>query len=264
MNESAQLVELLNKKEKLVAMLAPSFPVVYKYPQIITRLKKLGFSYVAEVSAGAANTNQQLVTLLQQNPQARFITSPCASFVRMARTKYPHLLQYLAFKADSPMVATAKIVSQKYPGYRPVFVGPCVAKKLEASEDNPDLGILVVTYKEIEQIFSQFNVADIQDETGDFFDIEGPNTRIYPMDGGLTLTSGANRILTDEQFRIVSGWKNCDAVLQEFQTNPKIRLVDILFCEGGCINGPGITSNLTITERKGRIIEYAHRPIKPS
>ena len=53
MNEIATLIELLEKKEKLVAMLAPSFPIVFEYPKIITMLKKLGFSYVVEVAVGA-------------------------------------------------------------------------------------------------------------------------------------------------------------------------------------------------------------------
>ena len=47
---------------------------------------------------------------------------------------------------------------------------------------------------------------------------------------------------------------------REFADNPKIRFVDILFCEGGCINGPGITSALPVNERKNKVLEYAHSP----
>ncbi|NCO89162.1 hypothetical protein GW881_04575 [Candidatus Roizmanbacteria bacterium] len=45
-DEVNMLTELIKNKSKLVAMLAPSFPIVYQYPQIVTRLKQLGFSYV--------------------------------------------------------------------------------------------------------------------------------------------------------------------------------------------------------------------------
>lgn len=261
MNETARLIDLLNKKAKLVAMIAPSFPVVYEYPQIITRLKKLGFAYVVEVSLGAEKTNQQVLGLMQANPQKRFITSPCPSFVRMVRTKYPNLLNYLALSADSPMAATAKLLKEKFPDHSPVFIGPCVAKKLESSEDRPELNILVLTYKEIDEVFKNFN-NDINPPAGsDKFDLEARDTRIYPMDGGLTLTSGANRILKDEEFRIVSGWKNVEQALVEFQNNPKIRFMDVLFCEGGCINGPGVVSNLSIIDRKKKIIDYFNREI---
>jgi len=33
--------------------------------------------------------------------------------------------------------------------------------------------------------------------------------------------------------------------------------LDILFCEGGCIGGPGIKSTLNTEERKKKILDYA-------
>ncbi len=115
MKETDQLINLLNKKTKLAAMLAPSFPIVFQYPNIIGKLKRTGFIYVAEVSAGAIKTNEAVIKALIVNPKKRFITSPCASFVRFIRTKYPQLEKYLAYSADSPMVATVKIVKEKWP-----------------------------------------------------------------------------------------------------------------------------------------------------
>jgi iron only hydrogenase large subunit-like protein len=257
MNEAAQLIDLLNKKAKLVAMLAPSFPVVYEYPQIVGMLKNLGFSYIVEVAAGAKKTNEAVLILLQSDPQSRFITSPCPSFVRLVRTKYQRLLPYLALTADSPMVATAKIVKEKYPKYQPVFLGPCIAKKFEAKEDYPDLNILALTYKELDGVFKHFNIAKSAPAPNQTFDIIEKKTRIYPIDGGLTESSGVRSILKDEEIRIVSGWKNCEAALLEFEKNPKIRLLDILFCEGGCIMGPGIASPLSLDDRKKKIMEFS-------
>ncbi len=256
MNEVNQLTELLKQKTKLVAMLAPSFPIMYDYPLIIDQLKKLGFSYVVEVAVGARKTNEAVVKILSNNPQARFITSPCPSFVRYIRTKHPDLVSYLAFQADSPMVATARIVIEQYPGYRPVFIGPCIVKKREASEDCPQLNILVITYKELTPLFDQFAITDTPTATGDHFDMAADATRIYPMDGGLTISGRINTVLKEEEIRIVSGWKNVDIVLEEFKNNPSIRFVDDLFCDGGCINGPGITSQLTIEERKQKILQF--------
>lgn len=255
------LTELIKNKSKLVAMLAPSFPIVYQYPQIVTRLKQLGFSYVVEVAVGAKKTNEAVVNLLINNPTGRFITSPCASFVRYIRTKHPDLIPYLAFKADSPMIATAKIVTEKYLGYQPVFIGPCIVKKLEASEDYPELNIIVITYKELDELFSQFATPQINELSNDKFDLSEPSTRIYPFDGGLTFTSGTQTLLKDKEIRIVSNWKNIDIVLEEFKDNQSIRFIDVLFCDGGCINGPGIISPLSTEERKQRIIEFQKSPI---
>lgn len=253
------LIEALKKKEKLAAMLAPSFPIVFEYPQIITRLKNLGFSYIVEVSAGAKKTNEELLELLKKDPTARYITSPCPTVVRMVHKQLPQYAKYFTTGVDSPMVATAKISKEKFPGYRPVFIGPCIVKKLEAAEDVPDLNILVVTYEEINQIFEQFNIG------GDFnpndkFDISEPGmTRIYPVDGGLSHSSGLTQSFDQEEIQIVSGWKNCLEAVKNFDLNPKIRLLDILFCDGGCIGGPGIKSNLTTGERKQKVINYAQQ-----
>lgn len=256
---ASELTNLIKQKARLVAMLAPSFPVVYDYPLIVHRLRRLGFERVVEVAAGAKVTNQQVLAALKADPKARFITSPCPSFVRMVRTKYPQLTKYLALAADSPMVATAKLVKQKYPEHKPVFLGPCLAKKLESSEDHPELGILVLTYKELDAVFKTFAIPAELDPKGAGFDMTEQATRIYPTDGGLTETSGLRKVLKDDEIRIVSGWKNCAKALKEFEANPGIRFMDVLFCEGGCINGPGIVSKLTSDQRKQKVLAFAAR-----
>ncbi len=261
MSQSVEILKsLLKKQAKMVAMLAPSFPIVYEYPHIINQLKKLGFSYVVEVAAGAKTTNQEVLKALSSDPKARFIASPCPSFVRLVRTKYPKLIPYLALAADSPMIATAKIVKKKYPGYKPVFIGPCLAKKLEAGEDYPELDILTITYKELNDLITEFELADkVYKNTFVDFDISEKSTRLYPTDGGLTDTSGLKKILNQEEIRIVSGWQECSQALEEFQNNTKIRFMDVLFCKGGCINGPGIVSDLSIEERKKKILAFANK-----
>lgn len=256
MNETNTLIDLLSKKEKLVAMLAPSFPIVFPYPAIITMLKKLGFSYVVEVAAGAKRTNEQLVELLKNNLNARYITSPCPTVVRMIRKQLPQYGKYLSHCVDSPMVATAKIVGEYYPEFRPVFIGPCIVKKLEATEDVPELNILVLTYTELNQVFARFNIEQ-ESNPSDRFDIAEPGmTRMYPIDGGLSHSSGLIQHFKDGEVQIVSSWKNCMEAIKNFDANSKVRLLDILFCDGGCIGGPGIVSNLTPEERKAKILEF--------
>jgi len=257
MNEITVLIEALKRKDKLVAMLAPSFPIMFEYPKIITKLKNLGFSYVVEVSAGAKKTNEELLELLKKHPTLQPSTSPCPTVVRMIRKQMPQYAKYFTHDVDSPMVATAKIAREYYPDYRPVFIGPCIVKKLEATEDVPELNILVVTYDEINQIFTQFNTPD-DFNPNDKFDISEPGmTRIYPVDGGLSHSSGLEKHFSKDEIQIVSGWKNCMEAVKNFDTNTKVRLLDVLFCEGGCIGGPGIKSNLTSQERKQKVLDYA-------
>ncbi len=256
MTELEELIKLLNKKEKLTAMLAPSFPIMFDYPGIITKLKKLGFSYVMEVSLGAMKTNEELVDLMTKNPSARYITSPCPTVVRMVKKQMPEYAKYFTHGVDSPMVATAKIAREKFPGYRPVFIGPCIVKKLEAKEDAPELGIVVVTYAEIIQVFEKFGIGE-EVNPADRFDLSGPgDTRLYPVDGGLSHSSGVLDRLGPGAVKIVSNWKNCMEAIRDFDTNIKVRLLDILNCDGGCIGGPGIKSSLTVEQRKQKILDY--------
>ncbi len=255
MSDTDKLVELLTKKAKLVAMVAPSFPIMFEAGKLVGQLKSIGFQYVVEVAVGAKKTNEQAASILKNNPHTRFITSPCASFVRFMRTKHPDLLHHVAFEIDSPMVATAKIVRQKWPDYKPVFIGPCVVKKLEAIQDHPELNILVLTYRELEDAFKRLGLETPVPNAD--FDLAEPSTRIYPIDGGLTDTSGARSLLKDEEIRVVSGYKNCEVAVQEFAKDKKIRLLDILFCDGGCVMGPGVRSELPLEGRKGKILKYS-------
>ncbi len=257
MNDTDKLIGLLNRKAKLTAMIAPSFPVMYDSKKLISRLRSIGFRNIIEVAVGAKKTNAQAIAILGNNPHTRFITSPCASFVRYMRTKHPDLLHYLAFEVDSPMVATAKIARKNWPDHKPVFIGPCLVKKLEASQDHPELDILVITYRELEEVLAKYMSPSHSTSIRDEFDLKEPSTRTYPLDGGLTDTSGARSLLSDDEIRVVSGWSRCEAAIEEFKTNKKIRLLDILFCDGGCIMGPGIKSSLNLEERKDRIMSYA-------
>lgn len=256
MTEVDILIQAVIQKKKLVAMLAPSFPIVFSYPAIITMLRRLGFSYVVEVSAGAKKTNEELLALLKANPDARYITSPCPTIVRLIRKQMPQYSKYLTTGVDSPIVATAKIVAEKYPDCQPVFIGPCIMKKLEASEDHPELNILVITYSELSQVLNYFNIQEEMSLADSFDLLEGGLTRMYPVSGGLSHSSGLIKKFQEGAIYTASGWKNCMEALKDFDANPEIRLLDILFCDGGCISGPGIKSDLSVEERRKKILGY--------
>lgn len=253
--EAKELLALLKQKTKMVAMVAPSFPVDFSYPEIIGMLKQLGFKYVVEVSNGAIETNRQLLALMKLHSDKRYITSPCPSIVRLVRNKYPNLLPFLA-KIDSPMSACAKIVARKYPGYKKVYIGPCFVKKLEASEDCPELNILVLTYKELQKIFKAKKISPRKSDGVLTFDIAGSVTRLYPISGGLAQSSGLTKKLTDDEYDVISGPTLIEKNLQYFPIKTSLKLLDILFCDGGCISGGGIISKDSIEGKRKKITDY--------
>lgn len=260
--ETNELLNLLEGREKLVAMLAPSFPVVFKYPEIIGMLRRLGFDKVVEVARGAEETNKQLLALTKLHPDRRYITNPCPTIVRLIRNKYPHLVQYLS-PIDSPMSATAKLVEKKWPAtagrpkkYKKVFVGPCLLKKLEAKEDYPKLEILVITYKDLQGILKERGIEPKITDKLSRFDILARDTRLYPISGGLSQSSGVINKFTDPEYDVISGPSLATKTLDEFLGKPELKILDILNCEGGCINGPGIVSHDSLPRRREKIINY--------
>jgi len=256
MNPDQNPLALLKSGQPLVAMLAPSFPIVFNPNTIVGMLKRIGFQNVVEVSAGAQQTNDVLISALKKDDKAKFITSPCPNIVRIIRIKYPQALKYLALEVDSPMVATAKIVHKNFPQKQAVFIGPCLVKRLEALEDHPDLNILCVTFKDIQQIFHDLGISEQEGDNNQTFDLVHTETRLYPISGGLAQSSGVTDLLNNDAFEVVSGPQNVDGAIKRFLESDHIRLLDILFCDGGCISGPGIVSPMTIEARRKKIMDH--------
>lgn len=254
MSEKEDLINLIGRREKIVAMLAPSFPVVFKNPEIIGMLRRVGFKYIVEVARGAEETNKQLLALFKLHPGRRYITNPCPTVVRIIKSKYPQLLHYLS-PIDSPMIATAKIVGKKYPGIKKVFIGPCLMKKFEAAEEHKELDILAVTYKDLQEIFEQKKIAAKFSDRFSSFDISAKKTRLYPISGGLSQSSGIIKNFTDEEYDVISGPARVEKALQEFLHKPELKILDILNCDGGCINGPGIVSPDSLEIRRKKVID---------
>ena len=254
LSEKEQLLEFIKNKEKMVAMLAPSFLIDFPYPEIIGRLKRLGFDYIVEVSAGAIETNKQLKSLLKQNPDKRYISNACPGVVQLIKSKYPKLVSFLA-PIDTPMMAIARIVQKKYPNYKKVFIGPCFMKKIE-SQENPELDILVLTYKEIAEIFKIKKIGEEKQDSSCSFDIAGLETRLYPISGGLAQSSGIVKALTNQEWDVISGKDLVEKNLQGFSDNLEIKILDALFCDGGCVNGPGIISKDSLDNRRKKVINH--------
>ena len=60
------------------------------------------------------------------------LTSCCPSWSMLAKKFFPETIDKIS-NALTPMVATARVIKKEHPDASVVFIGPCVAKKLEAS-----------------------------------------------------------------------------------------------------------------------------------
>ena len=84
-----KVLELIEGQEKLVAMIAPSFPVDFSYPEIVGKLKRLGFEFVVEVSLGAMEVNKKLLELVRENPKKRYNSRQFSHDIKRNKCSFP-------------------------------------------------------------------------------------------------------------------------------------------------------------------------------
>ena len=122
-----------------MAIVAPAFLGQFgpeATPERLTAaMKRLGFAGVAEVAVGAdLCTIEEAKDFMAEVPEKQpFMgTSCCPAWSVMAKKLFPQFKDYISM-ALTPMVLTARLQKKKDPSCRVCFIGPCAAKKLEAS-----------------------------------------------------------------------------------------------------------------------------------
>jgi len=248
--------------QKYICLLAPSFVSEFEYPEIVFRLRKLGFDEVVELTFGAKMVNLAYYELLKESiskdEKKTWIASPCPTLVNMIKVKYPALIPNLV-PVLSPMGAMALICKKYYPDHKRVFVGPCVTKKQEAQE----LGTVdeVLTFKELNELFKAKGIPEKIEEpkySVSFDRFYNDYTKVYPISGGLSSTLHYKNILQEKDILIMEGVEKILKVLSEFKDGmyKNYKFLDVLTCEDGCINGPGMIGERSVKERRKRVLDY--------
>lgn len=244
-------------KEKVICLLAPSFVVDFKYPKIITELRRIGFNKIVELTYSAKIINKEIHRQILKNKNKQYICANCPSVVKLIEAKYPALKKNIQDIA-SPMVVMTRFMKQSYPKYKIVFIGPCLSKKLEAKE-NKEVDY-ALTFKEINEIFlyaKKNGFYKKQEKENKHFDkFYNDFTKIYPLSGAVAETMNKREILKYDEILVADGIEEIDKAILKFKKNKNIRFLDMLFCKGGCVGGPGIISTENLEEREDRVIHY--------
>lgn len=239
-----QRVKYLLKNDKDMAVsLAPSFAGVFSfkhYSQMISALKKLGFSDIYQTSVGARLISPDYLKHYNNKGKPNLITTACPAINYLIQKYYPELAQYLV-PVVSPMEAHGRYL-KKIKGHNEVaFIGPCLAKKVEI-HDEGNYGIdAALTFEELMAWWKEEGIDPIlepvnEDESG-FCD----DANFYPIPGGSYKTIEP---LIEEKWREfieVNGKENCMMMLDELKKGEFHRTwIEMNACDGGCINGPAI------------------------
>lgn len=250
---------LLIKNNKSIALLAPSFPIDFKFPAVIGMLREIGFDQVTELTYGARLVNLNYAHYIKSNPkQQLFIASPCPTMVNYITNEYPDLIKFLV-PIVSPMAAMAKIYKKHHPDHKIVFFSPCYAKQnIEASKYQDDIDE-VITFKELKEIFNAEGIKENDYNREYYFDsLIQEYTKIYPVSGGLSSTSHLRDFFEEKDILVLDGIGEVKKVLDEIVAGKSnYKFLDLLNCSGGCIGGPAINNfNLSVSQKKESIENY--------
>lgn len=254
---------LMDTGRKVVAAIAPSFPAEFtniKAGQMVTALKQAGFSAVYEVGFGADIVADAYRKIIDENSSIErpFISTPCPAVVYYIEKYRPELIDYL-IPVVSPMIAEAKVIlKEEGEDTGVVFIGPCIAKKLEM--EDPDVAgyvDAVLTFYELKEVFRQKNIVLEHLEESEFAKPAAGIGSVFPIAQGLLKTAGIDHdSILDTDILVTEGKRRfLDAVDLLSSGDLQIKFMDVLFCKG-CINGPGITNKVSLCNRQGCVAKY--------
>lgn len=260
-DDSERMFNLLESGARVAALVAPSFPAEFvDVPPgtLVAMIRSLGFDSVHEISLGADLVAQAYRRLLEDNPEKRYITTPCPAVVSYVRKYHPRLMPNLA-PLVSPMVAMARVLRHEMgDDLQVVFMGPCVAKKRASVDFIHHEFEAVLTFAELRGVFERRGIRPEAFSGDDRFDPPyGGVGMVFPISGGLLQTAEMREDLLSGEVIIAEGRGEFVETINEFdKAHAGTRLLDVLACQG-CYAGAGMTSDITMLQRRTAVSAYA-------
>lgn len=254
-----QLIRAMQSGKKIVAQVAPAFAGQFgpdvSADMLKTALKKLGFFDVYETALGAdlgcIAEAKQYVKEVVNGDQPFSLTSCCPSWSMLAKKFFPETIDKISNEL-TPMVATARIIKQKYPEAAVVFIGPCASKKLEASRRSVRSDVdFVITFEELAGMFEAKGICPEKIEAADEMHDATAAGRGYGVAGGVASAIEAciREYSPGVEVHIehAEGLADCKKMLLLAKAGKKDGcLIEGMACPGGCIAGAG--TNIVLSQ----------------
>lgn len=262
-NDTERVKLALASGRRVICSLAPSY--VAEFPgeeeALVIALKRLGFSGVSETAIGATLVTEALdIYSSEHGGSCPFIGTACPSVVELVRKYFPEKVGKLA-PVPSPLQTHSAYLRHIYPGdLTIVFIGPCVAKKLEADQ-TPGYPDLALTFTELRSWLDSEGIDLSKVKSGDssLIPCKAGIASIYPIEGGQIKSSclwGSDPLSPDAV--PLSGSSQVLSALEGEDS----AFLELLSCEGGCINGPGAASRSSVAEKKRRTSAWTGRRLQ--
>jgi iron only hydrogenase large subunit-like protein len=269
LNTKDKVRAILNGQAPVAACVAPSFPAEFTdmgWETFVGLVRALGFSRVCEVGFGADLVARRYRKLLAETNDHQFIATTCPAIVAYVERYAPDLVPHLA-PVVSPMVAEARALRRIYgPGLRLVFIGPCLAKKGEAANDDlPAEMDAVITFIELREMLAESGLAPATAVPSDFDPPHAGAGGLFSVSRGFLQAAEIREDLLAGEVVATEGRTHFIEALKEFQSGDlKTKLLEILCCNG-CIMGAGMSTKAPQFGRRSRVGQYVRQRLaKPS
>lgn len=245
-----QLIQAMNRGDKVHAIVAPAF--LNQFPgltpeKLPAAMTQLGFEDTVEVAIGAdLCTIDEAEDFIAEVPeQIPFMaTSCCPAWSMMAKKLFPERANCISM-AMTPMVLTARMIKQANPDDRICFIGPCAAKKLEASRRSVRSDVdFVLTFEELAGMFEAKEVDFSALEASDDLQYGTADGRGFAVGGGVAqaVVNYIKDKYPDREVKVASaqGLADCKKMLMLAKAGKyNGYLLEGMGCPGGCIAGAG-------------------------
>lgn len=264
-----QLVKALKSDKNIYAIIAPAFVGQFgpmaSPAQVFEAIRQLGFKEVVEVGLGAdIETIHEAQEFLSVVPSKKpyMGTSCCPAWFGMVRNMFPDQLPYISDSA-TPMIATAHYLKKQDPEAKVVFIGPCVAKKLEALEDKVKGFVdFVITFEELFGLFIAKDIEPSEIETEAVINDASTVGRGFASSGGVA--NAVSRVAKQLDPSVVvqvehaDGLHECVKMIRAAKAGKKNgMLLEGMGCPGGCIGGAGTV--ISIAQAKKALQQFSNQ-----
>ncbi len=215
--------------------------------------QKLGFEDVVEVAVGAdLCTIEEARDFMAEVPEKQpFMgTSCCPAWSVMAKKLFPEFASYISM-ALTPMVLTGRLIKKEHPGCKVVFVGPCAAKKLEASRRSIRSDVdFVLTFEEVMGMFEAKGIDFGELANDGRLSGSSADGRGFAVSGGVAaaVVNCIHEMEPEREVKVASaeGLRNCREMLMKAKKGEfDGYLLEGMACPGGCVGGAGTLQSPT-------------------
>jgi signal transduction histidine kinase len=250
----------------VAAIVAPSFAAEFAevdHREVAGMIRKLGFELVCEVAFGADLVAAEYRRLLEASNGRRYIATTCPAVVAYVEKYHADLVPSLAPIA-SPMIAEARALRALHGrDLRIVFIGPCLAKKVEGDGSATEEAEIdaVLTFVELRMMLSAAGISPAGDLSDDFDPPQPGLGALFPISRGMLQAANLVEDLLTTDVVAADGRPGFMQALNDFAAGAlDAKLLEILCCNG-CVMGSGMSVDTPLFRRRAAVSQYVRRRV---